>query len=238
VILVLGDLHIGIGGQEEKAEKLKRIFDNFKELESVVFLGDVFDFYFECPKKVEEIYGDYLHLFQQFTKSTPVFYIQGNHDFFPLKKLEQIGFTIISRELVLEKWGKKMFFTHGDLLSVRGRITRRFLTFPLWQSLMKFLPCDFTYAIARKISRWSRGRSSAKPLKEKNFKKVEKLLSYYDIVVTAHFHRPMLRRYGDKIYANPGDWLTYFTFMTISSELLTLWKLEGSLIVKVEEVKI
>jgi hypothetical protein len=48
----------------------------------------------------------------------------------------------------------------------------------------------------------------------------------------------MLRRYGDNIYANPGDWLTYFTYMTISPGLLTLWKLEGSLIVKVEEVKI
>ncbi len=239
VILVLGDLHIGIGSQEEKLKKLSLLLENFKEIDAVVFLGDIFDFYFECPEKVEEVYSDYLSIFKQFVGTASVFYLQGNHDFFPMRKLEQIGFKIISRDLIMEKYGRKIFFTHGDLLSFRGRFTRSFLTLPLWQSLMKFLPCNLIYTIARKISHWSRRRSSSRPLKRENFKKIEELLNHFDIVFTAHFHEPIIKRYNDKkIYCNPGDWLRYFTFLTLDCDFLTLWGFDNSLIVKLEEVKI
>ncbi|MDI6851882.1 MAG: UDP-2,3-diacylglucosamine diphosphatase [bacterium] len=237
MILVLGDLHIGIG-REEKLSKLNLIFENFKELDAVIFLGDIFDFYFECPEKVEEVYGYYLSVFKQLAGTTTVFYIQGNHDFFPMHKLEQIGVKIISRDLIMERRGKSIFFTHGDLLSFKGRVTRSFISLPLWQSLMKLLPCNLIYAIARKISEWSRRRSSARPLKRENFKKIEELLSNFDIVITAHFHKPIINRYGNKIYGNPGDWLRYFTFLTLNGEFLTLWGFDNSLIVKLEEVKI
>ncbi len=239
MILVLGDLHLGLVENDPKIQRLEQLFKEFSDIEILILLGDIFDFYFECPEKVKEIYGPVLNLLEKEAKKFPIFYLQGNHDFFPLGLLSEIGVKVISKDFILNYSGKKIYFTHGDLLTLSGRATSTFLTFPLWQKMAKLLPCEFIYSLASRISRWSRKRSQAKPLTSKIFHKIEELLRQNEIVITAHLHNPMIETYqGNKIYANPGDWIKFYTFLTLQNSHITLWKFEGSLIVKKKEVKI
>ncbi|MEO0230017.1 MAG: UDP-2,3-diacylglucosamine diphosphatase [candidate division WOR-3 bacterium] len=238
MILVLGDLHIGLVYDSSKTEKLNIILDRFKDAEMLIMLGDIFDFYFECEDVVMNKYRDIINLLEKTAKKIPVFYIQGNHDFFPLKILQERGIKVIKKDLLLFRKGKSFYFTHGDLLSLEGFMTRIFLTFKLWQVLMKLLPCNFIYSIASAISKWSRKRSSQKSIKE-SFKKAQKrLLKKYDCVITAHLHKPLIERTPEnKIYLNPGDWLTFYTFATLEDNQITLWEIKDE-INKKEVVKL
>ncbi len=239
MILVLGDLHLGLKDNDLKIQRLEQLFKEFNDIEILILLGDIFDFYFECPEKVKEIYGPVLRLFETKANHFPIFYLQGNHDFFPLRLISEMGIKIISKDFALNYSGKKIYFTHGDLLTLSGRVTRTFLTFSLRQKMAKLLPCELIYSLASRISRWSRKRSQAKPLTPKIFRKIDDLLKESDIVVTAHLHNPIIEIHKDnKIYANPGDWIKFYTFLTLQNSHITLWKFEDSLIVKEKEVKI
>lgn len=230
MILVLGDLHIGLVDGSSKTEKLHKILEFFKDAEMLVLLGDIFDFYFECEHVAMEKYHDFIKLLENTVKKMPVFYVQGNHDFFPLKILQERGIKIIKKDLLLFKNGKSFYFTHGDLLSMQGLMTRIFLTFKLWQVLMKLLPCNLIYSTATVISKWSRKRSAQKNITESFEKRRKRLLQKYDCVVTAHLHRPLIERTPEgKIYMNPGDWLTFYTFATIEDKQLTLWEIKDEI---------
>ncbi len=227
MILILGDLHIGLEADLGKIRWLKRIFEYFSNIEMLILLGDIFDFYFECPQKAIEKYGEVIDIIADVATKKPVFYIQGNHDFFPLRLLQERGVKTVSKDISLFWNEKSIYFTHGDLLTPPGVITRAFLTIKLWQFFMKLLPCNLIYSIAQKISKWSRKRSSQKEIKKAVQKKLEKLLLKHEIVITAHLHRPIVQKYNSgKIYINPGDWLSYYTFVTLENNRIILWELK------------
>lgn len=239
MIIILGDLHLGLKEDQQKYLKLKTLLEQFPNPEAIVLLGDIFDFYFECTKQVKKLYGPFIDLISSRAAEIPVYYIMGNHDFFPLTILQKAGVRIKTRDLRISLGTKSVYFTHGDLLTPGGIITRVFLSFKLWYLLMKLIPCGIVYSIAGRISQWSRKNSASRPLKESVLTRVERLLFRSDVVITAHFHLPIIKLYeGGKVYANPGDWLEFNTFMTLDESLLTLWRFDNSLIVKEKEVKI
>jgi len=83
MILVLGDLHLGLENNMEKFSKLRLVFEQFPNPEKIVLLGDIFDFYYECPRYARDIYGPFIDLISTKARESVVFYVQGNHDFFP-----------------------------------------------------------------------------------------------------------------------------------------------------------
>jgi len=239
MILLLGDLHIGLGDSQKKLELLKFILNGFSHAEKVVFLGDIFDFYYECPETVMELYGEFLSTLKNLRAQKEVLYVQGNHDFFPMKLLINCGVKLSAKGFKITYHGKSIYLTHGDLLTLSGLMTRIFLSFPLWNILMKLIPCPLIYGIARRISTLSRKRSSSKALTESIPEPVRKLFKKYDIVVTAHFHKPVAEKLGEgKIYVNPGDWLEYYTFGVITDGKVNIFKVSDNEFIKLSEVEI
>lgn len=224
----------------EKFSKLRLVFEQFPNPEKIVLLGDIFDFYYECPRYARDIYGPFIDLISTKARESVVFYVQGNHDFFPLELLRKAGLEVRAKEVIIPLKNKLIYFTHGDLLSFEGIFTRIFLSFKLWQLLMKLIPCNIIYSIAKRISHLSRKKSSSRPPFTKDVeRRIERLCAKYDVVVTAHFHNPILRTTeSGAIYANPGDWLQFYTFMTIEESEAIIWRFNDTLIVKEKEVKI
>jgi predicted phosphodiesterase len=45
-----------------------------------------------------------------------------------------------------------------------------------------------------------------------------------DIVVFGHTHRPEIRRWGDKVFCNPGEWIRRYTYAKLENGEMSLWE--------------
>jgi UDP-2,3-diacylglucosamine hydrolase len=98
-------------------KRLVQWLDTIKADAAEVFLmGDVFDFWFEyatvIPKGYIRLIGKLAELADLGIK---LYFFKGNHDMWMFDYfVEELGATIITNELVIERNGKKFFLHHGD----------------------------------------------------------------------------------------------------------------------------
>ena len=114
------DLHLGTGTyaqSREREARLVRWLDTIRTDAAEVFLvGDVFDFWFEYKTVVPKGYIRFLGKLAELTDAgTKLYLFKGNHDMWMFDYFErELGATIISDELEIERNGKKLYLHHGD----------------------------------------------------------------------------------------------------------------------------
>src|ERR1700761_4684752 len=126
------DFHLGTGNytnSREREDRLIRWLDVIKADAAEIFLmGDVFDFWFEyktvVPKGYIRFFGKLAELADSGIK---LYMFKGNHDMWMFDYFErELGATIISDELEIERNGKKFYLHHGDGVG-EGDHTYKFL---------------------------------------------------------------------------------------------------------------
>src|ERR1700734_3701915 len=121
------DFHLGVpnyAASRDREDKIVRWLDMIKADAAEVFLmGDIFDFWFEYPTVVPK---GYIRLFGKLAELTDagvkLWMFKGNHDMWMFDYfVNELGATIITNELVIERGGKKFFLHHGDGLGPGDR---------------------------------------------------------------------------------------------------------------------
>ena len=238
-IYFASDFHLGAGAYDAHQEREKRIvrwLDTIKADAAELYLvGDVFDFWFEysaaVPKGNLRFLGKLAELADLGIKLT---FFKGNHDMWMFGYLEkELGATIISNELVIERSGKKFYIHHGDGLGPGDRkykFLKRFFRSPLCQWLFERVHPNLGIGIATKWSRRSRHVNSTKEVRVSS--QQEWLITYsrelletthYDYLVFGHRHVPMDVKLSDTShYINLGEWIyanTYAVFDGVNMQL-------------------
>src|ERR1700710_2239902 len=122
------DIHLGAGSYEssrQREDRFVRWLDMIKTDAAEVFLmGDVFDFWFEYKTVVPKGYIRLLGKLAELSDAGIKLYLfKGNHDMWMFDYFErELGATIITDELVLERNGKKLYLHHGDGLGPGDRL--------------------------------------------------------------------------------------------------------------------
>ncbi|MFQ5428089.1 MAG: UDP-2,3-diacylglucosamine diphosphatase [Thermodesulfobacteriota bacterium] len=210
-IIFLGDAHLK--GEGEAAETaLIEFLQNLKEVDLLVILGDLFDFWTARNTVVERRYRDVLQALKDVKEhGVKIIYVEGNHDFsmgsFFIDELEA---SIVEGSMVQEFDGKRFYLTHGDTVGMtKGyRRWRRFLRSPLFSFLTTVVPSGVVWNIATRLSGKSRSYNTKGQQLDERLQEFahDRIDGGVDIVVMGHSHMAGVHKIGHGTYANPGGW--------------------------------
>lgn len=239
------DFHLGVPDYQtsrDREDRIVRWLDSIKHDAAEIYLvGDVFDFWFEyasvIPKGFIRFQGKLAELTDAGIK---VVMFKGNHDMWMFDYFKtELGITIISDELVIERFGKKLFIHHGDGLGPGDtlyKLLKKFFRSKFCQWLFARFHPNFGVGIANKWSRRSRKTGGAK--KEFidaeqewliGFCKEELKKQHYDYMVFGHRHLPLDLPITPKSrYINLGEWVYYNSYAVFDGGEMELKIFEGS----------
>lgn len=224
--IFVSDAHIRTDDSHRAKLLIKFLNEIKNEVENLFIVGDMFEFWFEynisIPKDYFKILATFYALHKQGKK---LYYILGNHEVVIGDFLEKIGFIIHRNELAIELDGKKIFIAHGN------KIDRRFWTI-LWENLLtskinhklySILHPDIGIFLAQVIAHLSRQQPRSQQLNNILERYALTKLKNFDIVILAHSHIPMIKKYMDnKYYINTGDWVNNFSYVKLINGNISL----------------
>ena len=236
--IFLSDLHLGTPGCQTRALlEFLRLTDS----DRLYLVGDIVDGWRLRRRWTwRQSHNDVVQkILRKARKGTQVWYIPGNHDeaALPYTGLVFGGIRIVDEAVHVTARGERLLVTHGDLFDAIVRCARwiALLGDVLYAFLLK---CNRPLDAARRVlgmPHWS--LSQFLKLRVKNavsyIGAFEDALSRharergFDGVVCGHIHHAEIRRIGDGVYANAGDWVESLTAIaeTIDGELVVLrWR--------------
>lgn len=237
------DFHLGTGSYSESRKREDRIvnwLDSIKNDAAELFLmGDVFDFWFEYKTVVPRGYIRFLGKLAELTDAGVKLYLfKGNHDMWMFSYFEkELGATIISNELKVERGGKKFFLHHGDGLGPGDgfyKILKKFFRSKFCQWLFARVHPNLGVGIANYWSTHSRisnqKKDDPKPGEQEwlvTFCREELQNNFYDYLIFGHRHLPLdIQLNPNSRYINLGEWVNYNTYAEFDGTTLALKSFE------------
>jgi len=233
------DIHLGAGGYASSRQREDRFvhwLDTIKEDAAEIFLmGDVFDFWFEyktvVPKGYIRLLGKLAELADAGVK---LYFFKGNHDMWMFDYfLTELGATIITNELVIERGGKKFFLHHGDGLGPGDgmyKILKKIFRSNVCQWLFARIHPNLGVGIANYWSKSSRisnlKKEDPKPGEQEwlvEYSREVLQTTFYDYLVFGHRHLPLDIQLNNKSrYINLGEWINYNSYAEFDGKELEL----------------
>ena len=233
------DIHLGAGGYASSRQREDRFvhwLDTIKEDAAEFFLmGDVFDFWFEyktvVPKGYIRLLGKLAELADAGVK---LYFFKGNHDMWMFDYfLTELGATIITNELVIERGGKKFFLHHGDGLGPGDgmyKILKKIFRSNVCQWLFARIHPNLGVGIANYWSKSSRisnlKKEDPKPGEQEwlvEYSREVLQTTFYDYLVFGHRHLPLDIQLNNKSrYINLGEWINYNSYAEFDGKELEL----------------
>lgn len=237
------DFHLGVpsyAGSREREDKLVRWLDVIsKDATEVFLMGDVFDFWFEYKTVVPKGHIRFLGKLAELTDAGVKLYLfKGNHDMWMFDYFEkELGATIISNELKIERNGKKFFLHHGDGLGPGDgfyKVMKNFFRSGLCQWLFARIHPNLGVGIANYWSTHSRTsnekKENPKPGEQEwlvTFCREELQTNFYDYLIFGHRHLPLdIQLNPNSRYINLGEWVNYNTYAEFDGTELKLKQFE------------
>jgi UDP-2,3-diacylglucosamine hydrolase len=229
--LFVGDAHFASGDGERRAHFFRFIKKNMPQLNTLVIMGDFFDFWFGfhdlSPLKKE--YSDILDFLQRLrSDGVEIIYLEGNHEFRMGPYMGgKLGIEVYNDSAEIDFNGKKVYLAHGD--RSHPTVSHRILTWLLrnWftYQLLSLLGSRIVITVARWWSAGSRGRSlkkSSQIISRLRKFAQRKVNEGFDAVILAHTHLPeaitMQKRGGEGYYFNVGNWMRDFSYLRYNNK--------------------
>jgi UDP-2,3-diacylglucosamine hydrolase len=224
--LFMADAHLREGDLEQQKRIIRFLESEKMNLETLVILGDLFEFWFGFEPFAFEGYRPLLDKLEELVRmGVHIWYVEGNHDFSLGRYFEEtLRAEITGSNAALNLDGKRIYMAHGDLVNQRDRFYRLFrcmLRNALTYWVMRRVGPGVCKGVAHVLSSMSTGKRV-----RKNFESIEqtfeefalgKLREGFDVVILAHSHLPQSSSFeidGRKAhYFNVGDWITHFSFL-------------------------
>lgn len=230
--IVLSDVHLNVAPD---GRELMDAFVSFlkgidpSEVDRIVILGDLFDFWFEYRHVVFSGYFDVLCALAELRDGGVEFhFICGNHDFWAGRFLEdRLDFTIYRETALLPFGDRRVLFAHGDGINpddIGYRVYKRIARAAPVIALFRLIHPDWAMAIAQAVSRGSRHAFQARDLSQgsevkplRRFAEEALAAGRADVVMCGHSHYPVVEELftprGPGLYINTGDWLYHRSYV-------------------------
>lgn len=237
------DFHLGAGGYQnsrEREDRLVRWLDMINaDAAEVYLMGDVFDFWFEYKSVVPRGNIRFLgKLAELADNGIKLIFFKGNHDMWMFDYFEkELGATIVTNELEIERNGKKFYLHHGDGLGPGDK------TYKLLKKIFRSRLCQWLFARLHPnlgvgiANYWS---THSRIAGEKNLQRINteqewlvvysrELLktNFYNYLIFGHRHLPLdIQLNKDSRYINLGEWVNYNSYAVFDGYELTLHHFE------------
>lgn len=217
MVYFVSDIHLGLlprPQDKELEERFVAFLSILKSGDTLVLLGDIFDYWFDYKYVIPSAFFHTLAKFAELqSNGVKIEYIIGNHDFahYCFFK-DELGIEIIINDVVQEYYGKKFYLSHGDGKDKRDKgylMLKKVLGNSVSQKLYRLIHPTIGIGLARRSSHTSRKSSEHKHLNEDSITKfaLTKLAEGYDYVIMGHRHIvcDITNDFGR--YINLGTWL-------------------------------
>lgn len=237
-IYFASDFHLGVPdmiSSRVREDRIVRWLDSIKNDAAEIFLvGDVFDFWFEyatvIPRGFIRFQGKLAELSDSGIKIT---LFKGNHDMWMFDYFgNELGISIVSDELVIERNGLKFYLHHGDGLGPgdnKYKLLKKIFRSRTCQWLFARLHPNLGIGLAQKWSNSSRAHNAElDSLGETEdewlyiFSRDLLKKEYYDYLIFGHRHLPLDLRLGNSRYINLGEWVQFNSYAVFDGEKLEL----------------
>lgn len=243
-IYFASDFHLGTPSKEESRDREGRIISwlDFikKDASELYLMGDIFDFWFEYKQVVPKGYIRFLGKLAELSDAgVKLTFFKGNHDMWMFDYFkEELGATIISDELIIERNDKRIYLHHGDGLGpgdAKYKFLKKIFRSSACQWLFARLHPNLGIGIAKmwsKHSRISSGKieyfedenkewlvSYIKQYRNENADDQQKSIDYF---VFGHRHLPLTIPLENTLYINLGEWINFNTYAVFDGEQLEL----------------
>ena len=245
-IYFITDAHLGAGEDSRQREiELCALLDRIKnDAAIIVFLGDMFDFWFSykyvVPKGFVRLMGKMAELSDS---GITIHFFIGNHDMWLFNYLkDEMNIVMHDDPDILEFDGKRFLVGHGDGLGHQDKrydCIRRIFRCRLNQRLFALLPQWMTFGIANSWSSHSRKGHIKKNPKIFEYQGDERegiviycrqrlLNEQFDYCVFGHRHTPIVRSIESpsghsSVYVNVGDWLMHRNYAVYADGQINLY---------------
>ena len=224
--LFIADAHLREWDSEQQTKIIRFLEREKKNLETLVILGDLFEFWFGFAPFAFEGYRPVLSKLEELVKGgVYIRYAEGNHDFALGSYFEDtLRARIDVTDSVVDLGGKRIYIAHGDQVNRSDRfyqIFRRILKNTLTYWIIRKAGPRISKKVAAFLSSISAGKRDSKSSRriERIFQQfaIEKFREGFDVVILAHSHLPQSCSFeidGKKThYFNVGDWIDHFSFL-------------------------
>jgi len=241
LVLIVADSHLALDNRKNAREQIDSfiaLIKNYQaKLDTLILLGDIFDFWYEWKHVIPKNAYPVLYLLNELKlKGVNIHYFAGNHDFKIQGFLEnEIGMKIHMNEWKTKIDNKNYYFHHGDGMAsydVNYRKMKKVFRSEFAQKCFGgFFHPDLAMEIGRLTSESGRysHRKNIKfnpPLEQYLVKAQSYINQGSDVVVFGHIHQQKLIELNNGWYHNPGAFLRERHYSLISGDLPTLevWK--------------
>ncbi len=210
----LGDAHFGRRLDHRRLRAFEGILSLLEPGDTLVLLGDIFDFWFEYPGLVQAAHVPVLCALRRASELARVYFVPGNHDPWAGKALESFGVQVKRGGVLLEGFGRRVLALHGDMLGRKNHLARRIMQNPLNVFLYKLLGPGLGIPLAYWVSEASRKRSRRleKPTEAPKWV-LEATPPDVDALVLGHFHYPFVSKKDNVWVICAGDLLENMTYL-------------------------
>jgi len=225
--IFIADAHLRYPEDENYQRLLQFLDEQGDDLRTLYLLGDIFEFWVGYRHTVFAPYVPLLASLQRLSqRGVKMVFVEGNHDFRVGPYIsETLGCQVLPDGGALQLDEQRLFVCHGDLLNPndRGyRVLRRVLRSGLLGGLIKLLPPDWTWEIARWASRQSQQH---RVKKDQTWSPHELFASFaeerfaegFGVVVSGHFHTPWRMETDKGLFIALGDWISQYSYLVYSN---------------------
>ena len=224
--LFVGDAHFAFGDGERRKHFFNFIQKNRSTLNTLVLMGDFFDFWFgfHDPSPLKREYADILTLLKRLkSDGVEIIYLEGNHEFRMKPYVqEKLGIDVYDNGAEIDLDNKRVYLAHGD--RSYPTVSHRMLTWLLRNRVTYFLFSLLGPRIVIAVARWWSSSSRQHNMKESDqviarLRKFaqRKLNEGFYAVILAHTHLPesltMQTRKGEGYYFNVGNWMRDYSYL-------------------------
>jgi len=216
----ISDIHLKLKSSPEESKRRESLFRLLDLIQksggTCVFVGDLFDFYFEYPHLIPKAYHDFYCKAKALKASgVELHFVLGNHDYWVQEFMTQeIMDYVHYNDVVLDCNGKKFHITHGDgLLSWDHgyRLLKKLIRSPFFIWLYRWLHPTIAYKIANGISRSGRHYSHSENFNEDVRNEIQDVAKKQfengiDFMVCGHYHLGEMFDINERKLAILGDW--------------------------------
>jgi UDP-2,3-diacylglucosamine hydrolase len=221
----IADAHFSETDQEHQERLIDFLERNRDQMECLVILGDLFEFWFGFQDYIDPAYQPICDTLASLRKDgVGLIYLEGNHDFSlgPFFT-DTLKGEVYPRDHELNLNGLRVFLAHGDGLDpgdLRYRIYRRVLKNRFIFALIRWVGPRLTLKIKKLISsrKWMhrRRRHKEEDLPDERFA-LQKCKEGMDVVILGHTHQPCEKSFvvdgRNCYYYNVGDWIQHFSYL-------------------------
>lgn len=230
--LFLADAHLRDPADENYQRLLAFLAAETGRVRTLYILGDLFEFWVGYRHTVFAPYVPLLEALRRLhAAGTEIVYVEGNHDFHlgPYFR-DVLGCRILPDGGTVTIDGRRVHLSHGDLVNPADhgyRLLRRLLRSAPLRLLLRLVPPDAAWAVARWGSRQSKKSHGAKRAR---WVPRELLLNHArshfaagcQAVVTGHFHAPLLSSEAGGTLVALGDWIDQYSYAVCEDGTFTL----------------